>query len=752
MLFSDQLLPYTGIIPQHLNDAILEVKHYYKINNCKVLAIDEYCIGVPVVVEVGMPTLGTIGNIDIRKKEPVLIRFNLKLYPDFAPAALSDRPDFPKSKLSHLYASSKDEPAILCLVRGNVHEWFASKRIENFLDVVSEWYYKAANGKLNDDGDEFDPLRLEGYTGYHSYRYNKVKSIIDENISFLPKHSFACLISISYNHNEDNNSTSFKSELSVQAANIDIVLKTFQKINSTTPDKLKIVPITSILIWHSEQKIFEEYESEMPKNYKSLKIYFEKYGTDIDSILITLIKNNFISTEFVPIIHAIKRPKKMIGFEGFYELTNFLIYVKANKRGKIDDSCRVRNQSHIEPFSKDLSKALTEENRDNSTLFIGSGSLGSKIIMHDVRAGKTSIGICDSDHFLEHNLVRHVLFTENVGKNKAEAMVEQIKKMLETEPSKTLNAYPIPVSLLTDYQISLYNWIVDSTASQNVLNWLVKKKFAENTILARCELVDKGNVGLLYIEGENRNPRIDDLINLAYYRSLNNKNLAKWRVNDLNSKPDTLNIGLGCSSISTVMADDTISEHAAVFSRLLFNENDRKNIKDKGLLFINSLTIIGIPQTETKAEFVSPFDIYLCKADSGWELRLMHGLQERLLMQCRKHKPKETGGILIGICNYKTKSIHVYDFLQAPPDSISSSSYFIRGISGLVQKVDVIKNNTGGLIGYVGEWHTHPMQLESLSERDIQTINDLKPINQNIPIPTLSLIVTNTGLLPYIFN
>ncbi|MEJ7737039.1 MAG: ThiF family adenylyltransferase [Chitinophagaceae bacterium] len=753
MLFSNRLVQYNGIIPLQIKDAIAEIKQYYNICKLKVLAIDDQFIGIPVVVEVSIPTMGTIAEIDIRPKEPIIIRFNLKLYPEYAPLVLSDRLDFPKNKLSHLYASHKEDPAKLCLVRGNVNEWFAGKRIENFLDATTEWFYKAANGKLNDDGDEFDPLRLDSYTGYHSYRYNRMKGIIEDNVSFLPGHSFACLISMRYaNSDQIEKLPNFKSEMPVQAASIDLVLQAIKKAESSLPPESKVIPDIAILVWQGEHKIFENYETELPRNYRSLKNYFHQYSIEIDTILQTLKQHKYVFDKHTPIIHAIKRPKKMIGFDGPYEFINFVVKITTQKKGKIDDSCKVWNQDHIEPFSSDLAQILTNEDRNSSTLFIGAGSLGSKIIMHDARSGKSTIGICDDDNFLQHNLARHTLYADSVGRNKANAIIEEIKQMYETEPRKTLNAYPVSVSLLSDQKIILYNWILDSTASLNVQNWFVLKSFPAEINVARCEVVDKGNVGLLYIEGRNRNPRIDDLINLAYYRALNNRSLAKWRHTDATKEPDTLNIGLGCSSISTVVSDDSISQHAAIFSRLLHNEKDRATLKENGLLFIHSINTIGIPETNTKFEVVPVFDVYPCREGSGWELRLINGLRQRLLKQCKKHKPNETGGILIGICNYKTKTIHVFDTIQAPSDSKSCATSFIRGIAGLPQKVDQIKDSTGGLIGYVGEWHTHPTQLEALSERDKQTVEELRSINQKVPLPTLSLIVTNTDLLPFIFN
>ena len=40
------------------------------------------------------------------------------------------------------------------------------------------------------------------------------------------------------------------------------------------------------------------------------------------------------------------------------------------------------------------------------------------------------------------------------------------------------------------------------------------------------------------------------------------------------------------------------------------------------------------------------------------------------------------------------------------------------GIKGLPEEIELFKQKTGNIIGYVGEWHSHPMGLEQLSTRD----------------------------------
>jgi hypothetical protein len=319
--------------------------------------------------------------------------------------------------------------------------------------------------------------------------------------------------------------------------------------------------------------------------------------------------------------------------------------------------------------------------------------------------------------------------------------------------TKNFIAHDKDVINVTDVEIAPYNWLVDTSASTQVQNHLVMRQLPQKMNVSRCEIVDGGALGILYIEGANRNPRLDDLIGLTYFMAVEDPDLALWRKHDAETEQTTLDVGLGCASTTTVMADDTISNHSSVFSRVLANETDRKNIKEDGLIYLNMINDSkGFPETSSDAFVVKPFSVLPCHAKSDWEVRFKDGVTDLMLEQCNSYKPVETGGILIGTANYKTKVIHVFDVVTQTKESLGTKVSFIRGNDGLPEIVNQIKKETGEIIGYVGEWHSHPMNLESLSSTDLNTIRDLNKLNGLVPIPTCSVIVTKTKVLPFVFE
>lgn len=754
MLYSDNLKKYDGELCLEVSKAIQEVKLYFNQEDLEVYLWDEYNIVIAAKFEVSLPSRGSVGNL-ILSTEPILIKISLEKYPERAPRIMSDRKNFPKNRLPHLYYSPENEPAILCLVRDNLNHWFATVTITDFLFVGSQWFYKAAIGALLNDNNEFDPIRLEkNNSGKHIYKYDTFKDIVNGNQRFISDSSMALILSCLYESPVTNKYT-FKSITAIPFLALDnikeLVKKAFRSILSTDIDS-KLLPLYSILVWDPSLAIENNYSTNLPTNYGELKTFLNIKGIDISKIILNLESINLELRRIVPIIHAVKRPKKIIGYDGDFEFFTYVIMLPEKGIKNLSDDDIVCMISHTEPFSSDLASVLSNEKRENKTLFIGAGSLGSKILMHDARIGKKTIGAVDNDNFEQHNLGRHALYSNKIGKNKAEAVIDEVKSFYELDSTNELKSYNNLISEIDDELIGAYNLLVDSTASQLVLQNLTLKKLKQNSVYSRCELVDDGEIGLLYVEGKERNPRMDDLVNYGCYLATKNSELEMWRRRDARRKPDTLNIGLGCNSITTVMPDDLVSFHASTFSQILAS-NPREKFNGKGLLYLNiSRKMNGLPKISNKYIMVEPFEIFECGNKSGWTMRLSSGLSDRLLKLCKDHGRHETGGVLVGVANYKTKVIHVFDIIKQTIDSNGSPVAFTRGIIGLPQQIDEIKSQTGEVIGYIGEWHTHPMNLEKLSQTDLDTIEKLKSINKKTPIPTCAVIITPSKILPFIYE
>src|SRR5690606_28492493 len=117
--------------------------------------------------------------------------------------------------------------------------------------------------------------------------------------------------------------------------------------------------------------------------------------------------------------------------------------------------------SHNQPLSRKQAGQLSNYDIDTKVrpVIFGCGALGSKVIMHLARAGQTSLTLIDPDHISPHNLVRHALFAEDEGENKATVLATRIKTMY---PHQTTGICSLPQLSTIDNEdfFALHKWII----------------------------------------------------------------------------------------------------------------------------------------------------------------------------------------------------------------------------------------------------------------------------------------------------
>lgn len=300
----------------------------------------------------------------------------------------------------------------------------------------------------------------------------------------------------------------------------------------------------------------------------------------------------------------------------------------------------------------------------------------------------------------------------------------------------------------------VYNWVLDFTASEAFFNKLNVLKSLDNNNIASASISDFGNLGIMYKEGEFRNPRLDDLQAYLYSISETDKNIQSWLQNEqLSTYANnlTVQVGVGCNSETTILSDDKISSHASYFSGAL--KKEMQNISKQGKIYLNHIIDVEDYKIETRIINVNPFDIFQAVNNLSWTIRFKFGILQEITKEFNLAGKSETGGIFIGVCNYKTKTIHITGLIKAPIDSKGSSTLFIRGYNDLSEKISEIENRSGGQIGYIGEWHTHPEGPNFLSQQDLKSVKQHKDECSKLqpPLPVFLSIMTPNGIFPYVF-
>ncbi len=511
------------------------------------------------------------------------------------------------------------------------------------------------------------------------------------------------------------------------------------------------------IVWSKENTINPQYLIDIPQNFQELKAFCNGYGINIDEMESKISNADINYFKGIPVIVAIRRPNKVIGYDGDIEFSNYAMVVDNPDKinGKINEEVSVKLFSHNQPLSQKMAKMISGICPVNQlSLIMGCGALGSKIVMHLARAGQQKLLLSDPDVISPHNMTRHALLGEQVGLNKATALVNSLKMIF---PNQEIGISAIEKSglILAVSPISDHlKWVFDFTASENVFNALTNEESLSVPNVCRANISDLGDLGIMTIEGDDRNPRIDDL--QVYLHSLYDKNskIQKWlKRENKNAKNNSVsvNVGVGCNSETTILADDIISSHASYFSAIIKRQMDKTS--QKGKIFLNRIVDDENFYIETESIEVEPFYVMPAENDKTWSIRFKAGIVDRMIAQTKKAGNKETGGVFIGVANYKTKTVHVTELIDAPPDSKANAVCFFRGYKGLPEKIASVREKSGNQLGYIGEWHSHPHGPDGLSGTDMATVARFKSEFEKeiTPLPVFLTVVTPRYILPFIF-
>ena len=685
-------------VPQCVQDDVKRVARMNGVSFDNIYYRYHDSVVVRLVMTLELPTRYDETTALVRAEEPVYVEFYSD-YPDRVPCAYIGRNDFDFDHTPHIYCA-KDGLRPICLFRGNGDEWFANMEIEDFVKHLRSWYEDLASGVNIEDGGEFEPLRLEGYTATMTYNYDQLSEEIDK---------------------EDG-----------QKKDIPLIIyrRSEKKMVRLTKDNLWLLQLPGAekkdivwgaICWNDTKESCDIYDTELPRTYSDLKDYANRHGVEIESTVRGFLDKMEEAPSSVVVVLAIRRSKKLIGVNSYYQFVNFEILLDTDADGKyvLTSPSRANFHSHESPFTTKKAHEISNLNLEiNPSLVIaGCGALGSKIAMHLVRSGITNILFCDPDYLSEHNLCRHVLLDNSVYRNKAREMKSATNLIYFHEMSQADASNKEVKTILEDQLIMSKqkpDYLLDFTASKVVNNQLVNIENRPTAISAA--IYDNGKFGLLMCEGDGGRIRLDDVMATVYAQYKTDAFVSNYlmRERGLAQEPSTLlNVGLGCNSETFILADDVISLYAASMSIAIKDIFAGNHVDggcwmympdEYGCLQVNK---IEIPQ-------------FYCYNVDTWKVRICDKVVNDILEQTEMAGRYETGGYLIGQCNLKTNTIHVIDTIEAPEDTIHRGDYLVLGKAGVKKKLLQIERRSGATFGYVGEWHSHPNGPDDFSTTDFK--------------------------------
>ncbi|HEX04376.1 MAG TPA: hypothetical protein ENH10_04380 [Bacteroidetes bacterium] len=361
----------------------------------------------------------------------------------------------------------------------------------------------------------------------------------------------------------------------------------------------------------------------------------------------------------------------------------------------------------------------------------GLGALGSAIMNIWQRQGWGTWSLIDHDYIKPHNLARHTAYESQVGSYKVDS-VQNLESAIYPADRPAGKAIAGSASnFSSDDVVEVLNTadlVVDATTTLEFPRDLSLHGIAKRA--ASIFITPSGLGSVLLIEDAGNSMRLDKL-EPQYYRSLIN---SPWGETHLVGSSGHLWVGAGCRDISAVIPNEHVQLHASILARQirLHSEQPEANIQvwscngDSGA--VETDVIVPMP----------PIVVDLGDMRLVWD----EGLRDRVQELRDESLPNETGGILLGYFDLKLSNVYVVDVVSAPVDSQGSQTGFTRGVEGLQEYLRIVKHKTAGIVGYVGEWHSHPSQVSANpSSADMIQLTYLADELRADGLPALMLIV-----------
>jgi len=363
-------------------------------------------------------------------------------------------------------------------------------------------------------------------------------------------------------------------------------------------------------------------------------------------------------------------------------------------------------------------------------VLIGAGSLGSALINLWGRAGWGHWTVIDQDHIKPHNLSRHTAYAQHIGEAKSTVVASLHAAIME-------GATEI-IPLVADGSD------LTQEAVTHALNSAALVVDASTTLeyprtASACETLPRhisvfvtpnGNAAVLLAEDSRRTTRLRTL-EAQYYRALIQMD---WGEVHLGGHTDTFWSGASCRDISAVMPYSRILGQASTLAEQIQTAAASED------------ALIRIWQRDPVHGAVEVHDASVSperRIPLG-ELNLFIdiGAEQQLRDLRMQGFPNETGGALLGYYDFNIKAIIVVAGVPAPPDSTAGPSFFERGVAGLAKAVKNASLRTAGMVGYIGEWHSHPPgHSASPSRNDLVQLIHLSRGMADDGLPAVQIIV-----------
>lgn len=360
---------------------------------------------------------------------------------------------------------------------------------------------------------------------------------------------------------------------------------------------------------------------------------------------------------------------------------------------------------------------LTPEESEFKGVLAGVGALGGTLADLWAKSSWGQWTLVDPDIVKVHNIPRHICRDRHIGLPKVQVVKEAMESNYEPGYYHA-GAISADVTDQIDQHIpeAFLNasLLIDATTTIEI-----PRDLSANDSMPRCAsvfLTPSSQGSVLLFENSDRTTRLDAL-EAQYYRAVINNEWGKYFLTNLDG---VLWVGAGCRDVSSVIPNDMVHIHASTLAKQVRQQKEQPEAKI-GVWISDQASGAMI------AEWIQVMPVFR-NLISGWTVVWDCEVKSKLKKFRIANAPNETGGVIVGFIDHIQNMIYVVDVLPAPPDSEGTPSGFIRGVEGLKTRIEDIGRRTALVVGYIGEWHSHPpfcsARPSGLDRRLLQFLGD----------------------------
>ncbi|MBO9471647.1 hypothetical protein J7355_16275 [Endozoicomonas sp. G2_2] len=695
----------------------------------------------------------------VKLEEPIRLMFSAT-YPQYAPL-VTLRPEFNRN-LAHIQPGAEQEAPEPCYFEGDPRELIAHRGIDGLLNQVVDWLHRAAKDTLIDPNHGWEPVRRDRLEDIvvldRAALRNRIKS--RGGYSFLETGYMRC---VPEKGNRPHKGFLLMARVTDNALPLDqrtadwIVESPVQAQSAITHGRTLTVLVFAAKASTGAPIICDRYEPETVADLQTLAGRAADYGCRTELMEALSLVSRRLSKRAqdlgkVPlfIILVARRPITVLGSNSDIELIPYFLQVDKEFTSEPSIEVPVYPVALHDAISKNLLAELSGVALPADIyplVQVGAGSVGSKIATHLGRAGLAPQVVIDKKCLSPHNSARHALTlpVDDYGLTwlspKADIMCAVLAGLDQPATAIRQDAvgWRYDRQALRRSVPRNTSVILNSTASLAVREALAA--IPEEQLRARIiesALYGQGHLGLLTLEGMERNPNTADLTLEAYALARADDGLRQLLLQH-ESQMSRQAVGQGCGTTTIVMSDARISLFAAAMSQKLIEwRTDR--LPEQGKLYLGQASQDGM-SLAWASESIKPFKVIVPENNDQWQIRISPRAHEKIQEDVGSHASVETGGVLIGALSSLRRTITVIDVLDAPEDSQRRRERFILGRSGLVSALEEYAESSGYTLYCVGTWHSH-LSNSGASAIDHETVETLC---DRIQSPALGLICLPDG-------